>query len=382
MSLDESHLLRLAVAAYDSAAHPEIWPQFLEQYSKTVGARMAFVQRHHPTEGRSDLLHTFGITRVLNAEYAAYYSRVNVWRLHGERRQMYVPVRTFVDDEVYPRPLLKRSEFYNDCLRLHGVARCFTGVVACRAGQAVTLTALRADRDGPFDTTSLKALAFLLPHVTRAEATMDRLASVAVGEAALNALDVGVVLLASDRRIVFVNRCADGMLRAGDGWLRRHDRLTATEASADAALQRLLRYAIAPDASLGCPPDVLVPRPSGRRPYHVMATPLRTQPAAFIAMRTPVVVVLVTDREARQPRTGQALQHAYALTPREAMLAAALADGQSLADAADRLGMRYETARTHLRRVLSKTETSRQAQLVLLVERVMRSVSLRDSNDD
>jgi DNA-binding CsgD family transcriptional regulator len=47
-----------------------------------------------------------------------------------------------------------------------------------------------------------------------------------------------------------------------------------------------------------------------------------------------------------------------------------LGQGQTLDEAAEQLQMRYETARTHLRRILSKTETSRQTELALLLERL------------
>jgi DNA-binding CsgD family transcriptional regulator len=69
------------------------------------------------------------------------------------------------------------------------------------------------------------------------------------------------------------------------------------------------------------------------------------------------------------------LKQGYGLTTREAMLAQALGEGDTVAQAAERLQIRYETARTHLRRILSKTRTSRQTELVLLLERLARGVA-------
>ena len=53
----------------------------------------------------------------------------------------------------------------------------------------------------------------------------------------------------------------------------------------------------------------------------------------------------------------------YKLTRKEAMLAAKLSEGKSVEQAAEELAITYETARTHLRRIFSKTGTSRQAEL-------------------
>ena len=80
--------------------------------------------------------------------------------------------------------------------------------------------------------------------------------------------------------------------------------------------------------------------------------------------------VIVRDPELHRPVAAEALMQGYGLTPREASLAVALGDGVTVEQAAERLAMRYETARTHLRRILSKTQTSRQAELMNLLARL------------
>jgi len=63
----------------------------------------------------------------------------------------------------------------------------------------------------------------------------------------------------------------------------------------------------------------------------------------------------------------QRLVYLFHLTGREAELAQALADTQRLRDAAECLGMRYETARSHLKKCFDKTGTSSQVELVALI---------------
>jgi len=65
----------------------------------------------------------------------------------------------------------------------------------------------------------------------------------------------------------------------------------------------------------------------------------------------------------------QRLIDAYRLTPAEAALALGLVLGHDLALIADELKITYETARTHLRHVLTKTGTHRQTDLVRLLVR-------------
>jgi DNA-binding CsgD family transcriptional regulator/PAS domain-containing protein len=232
------------------------------------------------------------------------------------------------------------------------------------------LTALRQDRKEGWEERDRPTVGVLLPHVARAQATEERLHLLEAGETVLNGLSLGVLLLARDLRVVFCNRTAESILHAGDGLWLRHERIAASDSDVEASLHRLFRYAIAPGESIECPPGVLVPRAESRRPYHVTAAPLRRTLQPFLGMTTPVAVVLITDPERRRPVATDTLRHAYGLTPREAMLALMLAEGQTLEQAAERLTMRYETARTHMRRILSKTRTSRQADLVMLLERI------------
>ncbi|MBL8291281.1 MAG: helix-turn-helix transcriptional regulator [Bryobacterales bacterium] len=84
----------------------------------------------------------------------------------------------------------------------------------------------------------------------------------------------------------------------------------------------------------------------------------------------PSVIAMITDPERNLPVLPALLEYFYGLTRREAAVAAKLADGVAVEELAKQLGIRYETARTHLRRIYEKTGTSRQSELVSLVARM------------
>jgi DNA-binding CsgD family transcriptional regulator/PAS domain-containing protein len=368
MPLQEAELLRLVVAAYEAAADPAVWPQFLSRWVEATGADLAFLQRHHLTEHRSQIVATFGMKQRLSESYNSYYSRVNVWREHGSH--LYVEGAVLVDEQFYPRELLKRSEFYNDCLFPNGATRCMTGVISRRQNDVVVLTAMRDEHRQPFDPRDSKAIQQLIPHLRCAFTLQDRLLMLEAGEAALNTLGLGIVLLAADGNVVFSNRAAEAVLRSDDGLQVRRGQLVASHRERDDELQHLVRFATGRGDSNECPPGVLVTRPSGQSPFHVTGSPLRRTPNPFARTSSPIAVVLITDPGKQRPVAAELLKRTYGLTTKEASLAMALTRGQSLDEAAEHLQMRYETARTHLRRILSKTETSRQTELVLLLERM------------
>ena len=61
----------------------------------------------------------------------------------------------------------------------------------------------------------------------------------------------------------------------------------------------------------------------------------------------------------------------FGLTPAEARLALQLVAGETLRSAGVKLGISYETARTHLKNIFSKTGTRRQAELVVVLVTVL-----------
>jgi DNA-binding CsgD family transcriptional regulator len=78
-------------------------------------------------------------------------------------------------------------------------------------------------------------------------------------------------------------------------------------------------------------------------------------------------IVFATNPNVPPARLENALQRLYQLTPAEARLAAALAAGESVQCFAARTGVTEGTARHHLKHVLAKTETHRQADLMRLI---------------
>src|SRR5215468_2041162 len=84
-------------------------------------------------------------------------------------------------------------------------------------------------------------------------------------------------------------------------------------------------------------------------------------------------VVAIEEREIPQ---ADFLETRFGLSPGEARLVALLFAGASLRSCAKALGIKYETARSYLKSAFQKTETHRQAELVLTVFQAMNHPNL------
>lgn len=363
----ETDILRLALLAYEAASTPEVWDEFLRRVAEHVRADISVLQVHDFKHRSSSAYRVHGVVSPLAQSYNKHYSRVNVWRERG--RALYVPGRVNVDEDYCPRTVLERSEFYNDYLLRIGGARGMSVVIAREGGRAPTLTALRGRNRERFSDEEKAVAAALAPHLSKAWMLLQKMELLRAGEAVMDTLPLGVVYVLPGGRALYWNRAADQMAQARDGLEWRAGELAATDRCADGQLQRALLDAVNPRARTS-PCVVTVARPSRKRDYLLTVAPWRGQTGQFTGMAPPAAVVLVTDPESQTPAGEDLLRSTYQLTPREAALAAKLSTGVSLERAAEDLAMTYETARTHLRRIFSKTGVSRQTELLLLMARL------------
>ena len=81
----------------------------------------------------------------------------------------------------------------------------------------------------------------------------------------------------------------------------------------------------------------------------------------------PAAILYVGDPDRIMVFDNARIAKLYGLSRAESRVAALLASGYRLEQAADMLGVAYETVRKHLKQIFSKTGTYRQAELVRIL---------------
>lgn len=227
-----------------------------------------------------------------------------------------------------------------------------------------------------FSADELAALRALVPHLSRAARLRCRLEARDLRAQALERIFEScaraTLLLDAKGRIVLANPAAELVLESGDGVAQRDGVLHVADGDARARYLRLLRQAVTRPAAID--DDVIaLPRASGRRAYVLRLTPLRIPHKADLASVARVAVSIV-DPAAATVLARRALERALELTPAEARVAAAFASTGSLADTAAALLISVNTVKTHLSRILTKTGTRNQADLMRLLMQVSLSI--------
>ena len=210
----------------------------------------------------------------------------------------------------------------------------------------------------------------LLPHLH--QSLNDSLADITkTSDAVLNEtvskMTRPALIVDQNARVRTANSRAARILEANDGLsVDKNGSLAARNPEATRDLHAILETVHSrhrdgtPDAAAIC----LLRRPSGNRHLQLLASPIGDDAGIegeFLAL------VFLCDPE-RSVRVSEAvLRKLYELTPAEAAVASRLAKGESVEQICDHLTITANTCRTHLKRIYSKTSTSRQGELISLV---------------
>ncbi len=249
-------------------------------------------------------------------------------------------------------------------------ATCGSGWLA-RYGPAPAIhagVALHRTRNaGRYEPPDIEVFSALYHHLKRALAIGFRLGSLGTLQRCTTELldrnPAAVILLDARKHVIYANRAAEAFCSAEDGIRLSPNGIVAQSSYENDRMQDLIAEALSPEALPGQGGSMRMARPSGKRAYAVLVSPLSGRYAALSTLR-PAVCIVITDPDAKHPLSSRRLQAAFRLTDAEARMAELLAAGESLHAAAAELGITYGTARARLAEIFQKTETRRQGELI------------------
>jgi DNA-binding CsgD family transcriptional regulator/GAF domain-containing protein len=372
-TLSQERVLGLIGRIYDAAADELLWTGFLEDFGEAVDGAATSLVYHDMAARRAAHSVSVRTDPVCERLYLTHYGSVDLLREVWLKRFSRAGPEAVVTSEQVIEPLqFKKTEYYNDFLRPNNIDHSFCGPITLGAHWSSVLTCLRPRKKGPFGEDAVALLRALLPHLQRAIQFRRKLSELEGRErASLDALDrlnLGVALLDQAGRILAANFEANQAFRDDDGLQAGRDGIAADLPSENLALGSLIANAIktATGHGTGAGGSLAISRPSGKRSYALLVAPIARGAFCEDAGK-PAAIVFITDPECKPEAAAGALARIYGLTAAESRLAELLMEGETVVNAAGRLRVSHNTARTHLKRVFEKTWTRHQGELVRLL---------------
>jgi DNA-binding CsgD family transcriptional regulator/PAS domain-containing protein len=232
----------------------------------------------------------------------------------------------------------------------------------------------------------IRLLRMLAPHLRRAVTITDLIDMKSLETEAfsgtLDAVAVGIILVAEDGAILHANRAAQDMLERKTPVAATRGKLRVSDFKATDRLRRAIAVAAANEPQIGNAGVgiALCGQSGGVATAHVL--PLARGDLRTRLMPRAAAAVFVTS-DLRLPFARlDAVADAFGLTRAETRLLDRLMRGDSMAEAAAAMNIAMTTAKTHRSRLLAKTGTRRQAGLISLVHRLVPPVSAIEAAQD
>jgi DNA-binding CsgD family transcriptional regulator/PAS domain-containing protein len=352
---------------YDAAIDERLWAGIAPRIATAFDSTSAVLKIHGGND--VDLLDTTEnlVVAPSDRSLAEHWHRNDLW---VERSIAFGMSRVITSDDLVSPAETKRNGFYQDWLRQLGIYHMVGAVFPAGHNRVGVLGIHRPHRAGYYSDADRQGVEILLPHLQRALQLGRRLAGTSLAQAssfdALESLDIGVLVVDRSRRIVHANALAEDIVRTSPEIGMLNGRLVARDHTLDRRLATLVRDNLATAGGNPVRPATALSVPRDRHmPLTLAITPLRSI-GSRLTGQPPLALVFLRDPE-RSTILSDQLCDLFGLTRTEAAVAADLTHGRSLAQIAEAHGVGLATVRSHLKKILAKTGTSRQAEVVALI---------------
>lgn len=355
---------------YEAACGEKNWSDVLNDIRVLFGASSACIYRHGPELSPLDAFRTDSNPQMMQ-HYMQEFANNNELSsaVHA------LPVGgIFSDHEIVGRHRMRRTRVWNEWMAPQDMYGGLTSKILASDGSFWVFDMQRGRTQSGFDDGDAALLGSVVPHIARAVKIFRNRQITGMMSQVFSQLPFGVILVDPSLRILKANEMAQEILDLPLGPLRaRAGRLRAGNPLDRVHLQDLVARACArtADGLPGTGGDHVIKgrlQDPAATDLVVTVTPLVGQSGSGPALEPCAAVYLRRLTLDLPARFDDYIRLLYRLSPREAIIAARLASGLSLKDAAAMEGIAMSTARTYMEHLFQKTGTHQQSALVALLK--------------
>lgn len=340
--------------------------------AELTGADGAALVYQSLADGRGSSI-IVGIDPDATPRFFGEYARKNPLQIADTLKEQLAAFRPAIrnDEQFLPKRDFERTDFYQGIFRPFDMHSVLTVGLGLQGVYHAGVNMVRSRRRPQFEKPAFEAMArwhrALIRSFDVGMAVSPMNSARNDLAAALDTLADAVFLVDADGRITHSNERASVLLSKEIGVAAIEGRLRARDPDHVRELEGLIARAAGAEfrsggaMALGSganrPPLSLTVKPLG--PSHHWAFETRSS-----------AMVRICDFATAKPVAESRLIALFDLTAAEARVAAAVGAGESPREAAERLGVSFNTVRAHLARVFEKTGVGRQADLARLLARL------------
>lgn len=343
---------------YEAAFVPDAWRPVLHELAKTVGGAGAIF--FGEKERALQWVNSPGLDVLVEDWTKGGWHSKNE---RGERLARVVHSGFVLDSAQFTEEERRTLPVYAEFMRPHGLGTGAGTVIRVPTGDSLLFVVERYLADGDFTPNHVACLDSLRPHLARSALIASRLELQRL-KAATEALQVAglpAAILDGRGKVMACNRLIEALSPQIDIQAFDYLRFAAPGATASLAAALAAVGDRADAASRSFPLPGRPPSP----PAVAHLVPLRGEARDLFTGAACFLIVTPLDR--RRGLSADTIQGLFDLSPAEARVAEALAQGLTVDRTAETFGISRETVRSHIKSILGKSGASRQADFIASV---------------
>lgn len=239
-------------------------------------------------------------------------------------------------------------------------------------GLRVRLRIARTAKGGAFSEHEKSYVEMIVPHLSRSMRACDfehnSRQEIQVLNRIVDNLALGIVILDESGDVIRTNECAENLLKSGKGVRLVRGRLQCEGQMDERRLNGAIKTALGrrAEGGPGVSNAVIAFKPEGGEWLSILVRQIAPSPLAT-GPKAPALALFIRSPRRDYDVPNKVVKELFGLTATEAVLALEMANGYTMDEASESMGIRRNTARTHLRSIFAKVGVRRQTALMRVI---------------
>lgn len=374
--LDTAKLSALIGQIYDCVPDPERWDDILGSLCRATESEVGTISIIAPRRRKVRFGSVYGpraVTEPLQRKYAQHMPFFDVLpNMQTGRLYLMSDMTRMIGEDG--REILEDTVMYREWNRPNGLTDSYCVALCKEPEEIMCMNLVLSSERRPVSEEDRRQLAALLPHIQRAGKLGLMLDTISHQNHAMqqvtNHMANSVLIVSPDMQILEANPVAEKMLAESTVVRSLRGRLVITNPAAAARIEQDVKLsAFMEDQLEGA--SFSIPLGDSFNPSIARVIPLARRDLGRRLVNGAAAAIFIAEAKRDVDLASEAFSDLYALTVAERRIAHLTAEGLSRAAVADVIGIKESTVKSHLEAIFSKTGTSGQTALTIL----MRSLS-------
>jgi DNA-binding CsgD family transcriptional regulator len=355
----------LITLLYDTVYDSSVWAVFMQRLVDAIGGRSARLLVMNKKADVVERSLKVGIDDNYHQQYVDYYVNRCPWRPELKSKPPGKLYSTYLDFSCRQKEFLK-SEFYNDWARQQDIAHGICGTIDTQGTNTIQLLVQRTRKQDYFTYEETDFVNSLIPHMQRAIELAGQFYKAEAISTAVEQSSLPFIFIGENSQILFITKSAERIIDAEPNLSIKQQCLTSKNGKLNEQLKTLIRTVVLSVSGKwhSSGETFKLPR-SGKDDLALIINPIGgNNREGLLTGQRPFAVIFLFEPATDVTLNRVILDSYYGLTTAESDVAELLAQGNELKEIARRNQVSLNTVRNQLKSIFTKTNTSRQAELV------------------